>query len=93
MKERHRIPETTLENERLWVAEFTLNYVVECPGTKLAIQDIFDQYCDWLVRRGLGPSELSVDGFGRLFPKHFKRATGMFENGTRKCVFNIRVIR
>lgn len=93
MKKRKRVPESTLSHERLWVSEFTLNSIVEQSGGKLAIHDIFDSYCDWLARRELGPSKLSVDGFGRLFPKHFKRATAMLDGGTRKCVFDVKVLR
>ena len=93
MSERIRLHPDVQARERKWVSEFVLNHVVETPGSKLSVEEVFDSYCDWLARNDRGPSMLSIDGFGRLFPKHFERKTAAYGEGTRKVVFGVRVIR
>lgn len=90
--ERVRVSPNTLLAEKTLVSAFTMNFLRAAPGTKTAISDVFQCYRTWLGEMGLGDSKLSVDGFGRVFPKHFKRGTAMMDGGTRKCIFDVRVV-
>lgn len=89
--ERVRVSSNTIASERTLVSAFTMNFLREAPGTKIAIHDVFDAYCAWLKTMGMPESKLSIDGFGRLFPKHFDRGTALIDGGARKCVFDVRV--
>lgn len=90
---RRILPLKVLDQERAWITQFALNHVISNAGSKVPIADIYNEYCDFLARKNLGPSKLTVDGFGRMFPKGFKRGAGSVNGKCSKCVFDIQVVR
>lgn len=93
MKNRRILPVRVLAQERAWITQFALTHVFPEPGAKVPISEVFDKYCDFLARKDLGPTKLNIDGFGRLFPKSFRRGPGTIHGKTSKCVFDVRVLR
>ena len=91
---RQQLPDSVRAQERQWITQFVLTHVVEDDQTKATpMHVVYDEYCDWLARRDLGPTKLSLDGFGRLFPKNFERKVVGFDGKTYKAVMGVKVER
>jgi hypothetical protein len=85
---------SVLIQESSWVTQFVLNHVVSDAAVRaVRMQDIYDSYCDYLARKEMGPSKLTVDSFGRMFPKVFERKNVSFDGRTYKSVVGVRVKR
>ena len=71
---RRNLSVKTRSHEKAAITQFVFEMCLPCDGSKtLYIGDVFQAYQDWRKRRDLAPTALSTDGFGRLFPKNFKR--------------------
>ena len=91
MKKRKRITTERLATERKWISQFVIASLRAEPGQKTPICDIFDAYQAWLKKSGLGKTELSIDGFGRMFPKHYSRGSSFLGPHHAKFVFGTRL--
>lgn len=87
-----RITYETLKREKQDILQFALSNLVPSEG-KIFVQDIFHAYQDWRIDQHLGDSELSVDGFGRLFPKNFQRRTLYVDGEIRKGIHGVSLIK
>jgi hypothetical protein len=70
---RKNIDVDVLKVERLQIFQFVAEHVRAEPEKHFFISDAFDLYQKWLKETGLPKTQLSVSGFGRLFPEQFKR--------------------
>jgi hypothetical protein len=83
---RERLNPEIWRAERARILNFCLDLLKPKVGHRLSMQQIFDEYQGWLKQRGHGGSKLSIDGFGRLFPKTYPRRTMFFEGEVRRCL-------
>ena len=72
---RERVPLATLKQEKMDILQFALDSVKPEANNRGFMHEIMERYNLWRIAHGKKPSDLSIDGFGRLFPKHFCRAT------------------
>lgn len=70
---RIRIKPSRLKEEKSRVYQFTFDCVRPMEGKYFFIHDAYDTYKLWCLEMGHDETELSVDGFGRLFPGCYKR--------------------
>jgi hypothetical protein len=75
-----------VSREHTDILTFVLNCMVPRPEHFMFSEEIFEGYQRWRKKLGLTPSELSVDSFGRLFPKHIKRVSISRAGRTRRGV-------
>jgi len=73
MKNRVRHKADDLSREKSNILHFMMNECVpDCLSFEYT-QDLFESYMKYRAKHHLDPTLLSVDGFGRLLPKNFKR--------------------
>ena len=75
MTSRRTVPTYILALERRLIFQFVMEYIKLSPvqSPRLHMKEVFAEYCEWLKKQGCRPSQLTTDGFGRMFPKGFKR--------------------
>ena len=84
------ISKVILQVESNWINQFVLSHVSSSDGD-LQMWEIFDKYKQYLKKSG-NETELSIDGFGRLFPKCFERRM-ILKNGKQlNGVVGVRVV-
>lgn len=91
---RRQLPPNVLAQERDWIRQFVAMKVIPTEGARVTTAQLFDAYKAWLKKHGIGPTVLTVDGFGRLFPKQFERRTIAHPKkaGTCKGIIGIKVV-
>lgn len=72
---RERVPLAALKQEKTDIIQFALDKIALEANTRVFMHELFEAYDTWRAKRKKDASALSIDGFGRLFPKHFHRAT------------------
>lgn len=93
MKERIRVKEVDLKCEAHWITQFVLNHIVEVKTVKgIPIGYLFERYQEFIKRRYNSGTQLSVDGFGRMFPKHYQRRSICKDGKAMKGVAGISLI-
>ena len=86
-----RTSEKVLVTERRRVMTFVLSHVVADKGSNVKVSEIFAAYKAWSLKQG-GKTKLSVDSFGQLFPKSFKRkVTGDGQGSTCRVFVDVRI--
>ncbi len=76
------------KTERKMIEKFYLSRVsTGMPHHYVFTSDLFKVYKEW---RG-GKTPLSVDGFGRMLPKHLEKKSVFSDKGTRRAVFGVRL--
>ena len=81
-----------LAYERGWILQFVLSRLEPDPCERVAIIDVFTAYKAWLVRYKNTKSVLTIDGFGRLFPKGFLRKPVCFNYETRNAIIGMKLV-
>lgn len=91
MVPRKNIPPKILKEETRQIGHFFFECVAPCEGNKLSIHHIFESYKKWRETEGLPKTAVSVDGFGRLFPRSYRRGSTYFPELKKvlKCVFDM----
>lgn len=64
---------TKFEQEKMDIFHFVSDMIVKKEGGVLLTNDAFLAYCTWRRRHQVGATELSADGFGKLFPHAYAR--------------------
>ena len=78
-----------VRQEGAMIQNFVMSHIVAGAGAPL--QEIHTAYQKWLKKLKLGESKLSVDSFGRLFPKNFERISVYREGKQFRGVAGIEV--
>lgn len=86
MKPRRKIPPLELALEKHCMFQFVMTHVVREEGKRIHMKEIFASYKKWLIAQGCKPSQLTLDGFGRMFPKGFERKHFMRNNRLGKGI-------
>ena len=73
MTNRKRNSREKLAEEFFHVQFFLIEHLRIKTHSKLLVNDIFVAYQKWRERQDKQPTILSVDSFGRFFPRHYKR--------------------
>jgi hypothetical protein len=74
--------------ERTFITQFILTHVFPDPTARpLPMADIFAAYKRWRP----GRTCLTVDGFGRMFPNHYRRKVVGVDQGTCRAVLGVRL--
>lgn len=84
----------TLSQEKDLIYQFLLNHLIKDRYSRgVATADLFEGYKRYLNRNEYPKTELSIDSFGKLFPKSFKRRTIYFnESLTAKGIARVRLL-
>ncbi len=93
MKGTLRLPLGVLAAEKRDITQFVVSKTRPTKEFNTPIRELFSAYRSWRFHTRRGNSLLSVDGFGRLFPKNFKRASVYHAplKNTIKCVIGLEV--
>lgn len=83
---RKRLKEEDWRREEPRILAFCLDLVKPKENHRISMKQLFDAYNTWLKHRGYDDSVLSVDGFGRLFPKSFPRQTLVIGGEVRRGI-------
>lgn len=91
MKKLERLPQKILEAEKAAITQFVVSRTLPDESVRTPMGELFKDYRSWRAKTRRGNSRLTVDGFGRLFPKTYKRATSYWApgKGTFKCVMGL----
>ncbi len=65
--------EKEIREETSRIQAFALSEIEPKEGSKVSMVEVFTRYEDWAASRGFVPLEMTIDSFGRLFPKTFPR--------------------
>lgn len=57
------------------ITQFLFDRTTPDSQAKLPMFDMFEAYQDWRQVNKMRPTKLTIDGFGRLFPKVFERGS------------------
>ncbi len=88
---RINLPPKELAAERDAVTQFLFDKCVPLKGSWQPIEMFFDGYKLWRKVNKMPKTILNIDGFGRVFPKAYKRGSAHWKPIKRslKCVFGI----
>ena len=92
MSKKRCIPRDVRAKERGWILQFTLLKLEADASERVAIMDVFAAYKKWVQAKKGTASVLSIDGFGRLFPKGFMRKPVCFNYETRNAIIGMRLV-
>lgn len=86
-----RVPVKVLEAEKAAITQFILSRTIPTEAARTPMGVFFKDYRSWRAITRRGNSRLSIDGFGRLFPKTYKRGSVYWAPGkrTHKCVLGL----
>jgi hypothetical protein len=73
--QRKRLKESDWRREEPRILAFCLDIIKPEPNHRLSMEGIFEEYRKWLKTRRQEDTVLSIDGFGRLFPRVYPRRT------------------
>ena len=77
-----------LGTERTFITQFVLTHIFRDPtALPLPMAEIFEAYKKWRP----GRTCLNIDGFGRMFPKHYRRKVVGVDQGTCRAVLGVRL--
>lgn len=80
-----------LAKESAAITQFVFDTFEPACKTKMPIQMAYDAYEQWRKLNRMPVTKLTVDGFGRLFPKAYRRGPAYWPpvKHSLKCVFDI----
>lgn len=93
MKKRKNLHPKILAAESAAMTQFLFDCGYARQGAKTPLREFFAAYQLWRRRNKMPPTELTVDGFGRLFPNAFPRKSSYWPPAKHalKCVFGLEV--
>lgn len=82
-----------LAAENAAITQFVFDCTFPFRGNKVPLAAVFSVYALWRKKNGLKPSILTIDGFGRLFPRAYPRKSSYWPPAKHalKCVFGLGV--
>lgn len=91
MSKRKSIPPKVLNAENDAITRFIFERTYKLDDAKLPLCIFWMHYMGWRLGKKLPSTELTIDGFGRLFPKSFKRKSSYWPPARHslKCVFGV----
>jgi hypothetical protein len=84
---------TTLTVEKEQLTQFVLSRLVPHVDKKgTPVSDIFKAYKRWRKNKFMPRTRLSVDGFGQVFPKTYKRRVAWVKGKATRVVMGVKVL-
>lgn len=89
--DRPRIKPAVYRAEEPRIIAFCLDMLTERAGFATPIREVYEEYRYWLRARGHDDTALSLDGFGRMFPKAYGRKTVVTLEGQLSAVKDVEI--
>lgn len=92
-KQRKILHPSVLAAEKAAITQFMFDVSEPEKGAKIPLSHVYKHYHVWRRSLKLSKSALTLDGFGRLFPKSYERR-GTYWAGAKhslKCVFGLKL--
>jgi phage/plasmid-associated DNA primase len=88
---RPRLKESDWRQEEPRILTFCLDRLQTMPGARTPMREVYSGYQEWLRARG-HRTKLSIDGFGRLFPRCYERKVIAAGKGkTMRALIDVRL--
>ncbi len=89
--QRKRLSKVDLAQEKRTIFQFCVDHVVWQEAAIITMVEVFSAYKAWRKGYGWVETKLSIDGFGRLFPKNFARKSVWRDGKLLHAVVNVRI--
>lgn len=80
-----------VKKERQDLISFLVQNLAHEPESRVFLKDIFAAYKEWRIKLGLPETLVTIDGFGRIFPKSYIRKLMLINGEVSRGLYNFKL--